>query len=138
MGTDGIRPRVLRELAEAIAQILSVLSDQSWQLKEMCKVWRKAKATLSIKKGKKESPGNSRCVSAISIPRKVLKKLILEKISRHMKDKKIMRNSQYGFTKAKSCLTSVINFYDEDEGRPVDSVYLKFSKVFDTVFARSL
>lgn len=59
---------------------------------------------------------------------KVLVQLILETISGHMKDKNIIRCSQHGFTKAKSCLTSLIA-YDEmtslvDEGRVVDIVYL--------------
>ncbi|KAM9591200.1 putative nicotine oxidoreductase isoform 2-T3 [Morphnus guianensis] len=55
-----------------------------------------------------------------------------------MKDKKITRSSQPGFTKGKSCLTNLITFYDEmpglvDEGRAVDIVYLDFRKAFDPV-----
>ena len=50
----------------------------------------------------------------------------------------IIRNSQHGFTKGKSCLTNLIAFYNDmtgwiDEGRAVDVVYLEFSKAFDTV-----
>lgn len=65
--------------------------------------------------------------------------LILETISRHLKDNKTIKSGQYGFTKGKSCLTNMINFYVEmaclvDEGRAVDSVYLNFNKAFDTVF----
>ncbi|KAK4828527.1 hypothetical protein QYF61_026949 [Mycteria americana] len=41
-------------------------------------------------------------------------------------------------SKGKSCLTNLINFYNEmtgleDEGRAVDIIYLDFSKAFDTV-----
>jgi len=55
-----------------------------------------------------------------------MKQLIVETISRHT-DKKIIRSIQYGFTKGRSCLTNLINFYDEmtglvDEGRAVDIV----------------
>jgi len=55
-----------------------------------------------------------------------------------VEEKKVVRSSQHGFTKEKSCLTNLITFYDGvtgrvDEGRAVDVVYLNFSKVFDTV-----
>lgn len=33
-----------------------------------------------------------------------------------MNDKKIIRSSDHAFTKGKSCLTNLINFYDEDSG----------------------
>ncbi|GAB0179809.1 mitochondrial enolase superfamily member 1 [Grus japonensis] len=53
-----------------------------------------------------------------------------------MNDEKIIRNSQHRFTKRKSCLTNLINFYNEttvlvDKGRAVDIVYLDCSMVFD-------
>ncbi|KAM6037452.1 optineurin-like [Chlamydotis macqueenii] len=64
--------------------------------------------------------------------------LILEIISRHMKDRKVIRNSQNGFTKGKSGLTNLIAFYNEvtkwwmmREQR--DVVYLNSSMAFDIV-----
>jgi len=99
--------------------------------------WRKANVTPVFKKGKKEDPGNYRLVSLTSILGKVMEQLILEVVIKQVEEK-VIRSSQHGFTKGKSCLTNLIAFYDDmtgwvDEGRAVDVVYLDFSKAFDTV-----
>ncbi|KAJ7406581.1 RNA-directed DNA polymerase from mobile element jockey-like protein [Willisornis vidua] len=91
-----------------------------------------------FEKGKKEDPGNYQAVSLISIPGKMMEHLILEAISKHMEDKKVIRSTQYGFSKGKSRFTNLIAFYNEtttwmDDRRAVDIVYLDFSKTFNTV-----
>ncbi|NXU46786.1 YTX2 protein, partial [Drymodes brunneopygia] len=135
MGPDGMHPRVLRELAEVIAKPLSIIFTKSWATGEVPEDWRIAKVTPVYKK---EDPGNYRPVSLTSIPGKVMEQLVLGTISRHIKDEGVIKSSQHGFTKGKSCLTNLIAFYEEitrwiDDGRAVDVVYLDFSKAFDTV-----
>ena len=98
--------------------------------------WTKANVTPVFKKGKKEDPGNYRLVSLTSIPGKVMEQLILEIIIKQVEEKKVIRSSQHGFTKGKSCLTNLTALYMAgwvDEGRAMDVVYLNFSKAFDTV-----
>ena len=67
-----------------------------------------------------------------------MEQLILGLILKHIEEKKVIRNSQHGFTKGESCLTNLIAFYDGmtgwvDEGREVDVVQLDFSKAFDSI-----
>ncbi|KAK4823799.1 hypothetical protein QYF61_006521 [Mycteria americana] len=100
--------------------------------------WRLANVMPIYKKGWKEDLGNYRPVSLTSMPGKVMKQTILSDIIWHVQDKQVMRPSQHGFMKGRSCLTNLISFYDKvthlvDEGKAVDVVYLDFSKAFDTV-----
>ncbi|CAM4604225.1 unnamed protein product [Caretta caretta] len=67
-----------------------------------------------------------------------MEQVLKESILKHFEERKVIRNSQHGFTKGKSCLTNLIAFYDEitgsvDEGKAVDVLFLDFSKAFDMV-----
>jgi len=69
--------------------------------------WRKARVTPAFTKGKKGVPRELQ-VSLISIPGKMMEQLILELIIKQVEEKKIIRSSQRGFIKGKSCLTNLI------------------------------
>ncbi|PKU27766.1 rna-directed dna polymerase from mobile element hypothetical protein [Limosa lapponica baueri] len=93
MGPHGMHLRALRELAEIIAGPLSIIFERSWRRGELPKDWRKASVIPVFKKGKKEDPGNYRPVSLTSVPGKMMERLILGVISKHMEEKKAVRIS---------------------------------------------
>jgi len=105
MGPNGMHPRVLRELADVIAEPLFIIFESSLRAGKVPEDWRKASVIPVFKKDKKEDPGNCTLVSLTSIPEKVMEQLILEVIIKQVEEKKIISSSQDGFTKGKSCLT---------------------------------
>ncbi|CAM4559525.1 unnamed protein product [Lepidochelys olivacea] len=138
MGPDALHLRVLKELVDVIAEPLAIIFENSWQKRDVPDDWKKANVVPIFKKGKKEDPGNYRPVSLTSVPVKIMEQVLKESILKHLDERKVIRNSQHGFTKGKSCLTNLIAFYDEitgsvDEGKAVDVLFLNFSKAFDTV-----
>ena len=72
MGMEGIHPRVLRELAEELANPLSIIYEQSYLTGEVPDGWRIASVTPICKKGRKEYPGNYRPVSLTSVLGKIM------------------------------------------------------------------
>ncbi|KAK4832481.1 LOW QUALITY PROTEIN: hypothetical protein QYF61_023528 [Mycteria americana] len=138
MGPDGIHPRVLRELAEVLAKLLSIIYLQSWLTGEVPDDWRLANVMPIYMKDQKEDPGNYRPVSLTSVPGKITERFILSALNKHVQASQGIRPSQHGFRKGMSCLTNLISFYKQvthlvDEGKAVDVIYLDFSKAFDTV-----
>ncbi|KAJ7425499.1 RNA-directed DNA polymerase from mobile element jockey-like protein [Willisornis vidua] len=64
-----------------------------------------------------------------------MEQFILSAITQHLQDRQGLRRSQNGFRKGRSCLTSLIFFYDQvthlvDEEKAVDVLYLDLSRAF--------
>ncbi|CAM5086522.1 unnamed protein product [Natator depressus] len=67
-----------------------------------------------------------------------MEQVLKESILKHLEERKVIRNSQHGFTKGKSCLTNLIASYLIIEGtvvmgKALDMIYLDLSKAFDTI-----
>jgi len=57
--------------------------------------------TPDFKKSKSDELGNYSPVSLTSIPGKVMEQLVLDAISKQLKEKKVIRSSQHGFIEGK-------------------------------------
>lgn len=93
--------------------------------------------TLICKKCGKKDPGSCRPVCLASEPGKVMEQVVLNAITWHVWDNLVMRSSQCGFRRSRSCLINLISFHDKvtcsvDEVKAV-GVYLDCRIVLDTI-----
>ena len=94
----------------------SIIFERSWGTGEVPGDWRKANVTPVFKNGKKEDPESYRLVSLTSVPARVLEQLLLDVFSKQVDKNKVVRSSQHGFTKQKSCLNhsdSFLQWHDQ-------------------------
>ena len=107
-GTDNMHPRVLREVAEQVSEILTDIFKSSLESRQAPEDWRVANATPLFKKASREELANYRPVSLTSLVGKVLETLIKDRIRNHLNKYKLIKRSQYEFTKGSSCLTNIL------------------------------
>ncbi|PKU42753.1 rna-directed dna polymerase from mobile element jockey- hypothetical protein [Limosa lapponica baueri] len=124
------------EAVESVRYVVSPLVTRSWLSEKVPEDWKRANVIPISKRVNEEDPGNCRLVSLTSVLGKVMERIILEAITKRVKDKKVIGNRQHGFMKQKSCLT--VPLYNEitslvDKRRAGDGVYLDFSKAISTV-----
>ena len=143
-GPDQIHGRVLKELASVVAAPLTEIYQKTLNEGTVPSDWKKAIVSpIYKKKGNKQEPVNYRPISLTSIACKILEGIIREHILTYLKDTSQLAPEQHGFLPGKSCTTNLIETMDYvteqmDDKKPVDIIYIDFSKAFDKVPHRRL
>ena len=137
-GLDAIHPAVLREIADVISIPLQIIYQRSLDHAILPKKWLQAGVIPIFKKGATTDPANYRPVSLTSVLCKVLERIIVTHILRHLNANHLHAAQQHGFLPKKSITTNLLealNIWTEAlmHNLPVDVIYLDYAKAFDTV-----
>ena len=135
-GPDNIPARIMKECSVSLAPSLTQIINTSLRTGIVPAVWKQALVCPVHKKGPKKFVKNYRPISLLSIPSKVMEKCVFNAIYDRL-DPQIHR-LQHGFRKGFSTATQLLLVYDRigkivDERGQVDTIFLHFSKVFDSV-----
>ena len=137
-GPDGITTTILKELAEVISPILTIIFQSSLDTGILPSDWKDANVTPVFKKGEHYDPANYRPVSLTSVCCKVLEHILTSNIMTHLELHGILCHQQHGFRRKRSCETQLLEFADElvnnmAKGRQTDILVMDFANAFDKV-----
>jgi hypothetical protein len=128
-GLDGIHPRMLYDFRKELASPLSILYSTSLDSGIAPADWKDAGVIPLFKKGKKSDPQNYRPVSLTSLICKIFESIIKDSNLSHLNKFSLIRESQHGFTKGRSCLTNLLEFMEKvtdilHNGKAVHGCYI--------------
>ena len=131
-------PQIIKSNSHLLAPPIAQLFNQSINLGMFPQKLKCASVIPLYKKGKKTDLNNYRPISLLNIFAKVFEKMMKKYLVKFIDDNKIISPSQYGFQKNKSTEDALRLFsskiYEElDASRNVLSIFIDFSKAFDTV-----
>ena len=112
-GPDMIPARVLKEIAEEISPLLTVIFQTSLGSGTVPDDWRSANVTTIFKKGDRFKASNYRPVSLTSLCFKVQQHITTSNIPRHLEEQDILTYCQHGFRARRSGEAQVVTLAHE-------------------------
>ena len=143
LGPDEIHPTMLKELANHIAVPLHTIMIKSFEESTLPDEWKVAHVFPIYKKGSKNLAENYRPVSLTSIACRLMERILRDQIMKHLMEKKLLSDKQFGFIPKRSTVTQLLQYLDKcansiTNNKDVDVIYFDFAKAFDTVPHRRL
>lgn len=135
-GADEISSIILKHCKNELILPLTCIINKSFSQGIFPEPLKLAKVYPKHKKGSKEQISNYRPISLLSTISKVIEKVMLLRLMKHLTDNNILTSQQHGFLKGKSTSTALIQLTEfiidqKEEGNNVTGLLLDFSKAFD-------
>ena len=140
---DGIPSAVLKVLSYELCTPLYILFKMSIDSGTCPLLWKKADITPIYKKGDASQVSNYRPISILPAMCRLFERILADDINFHLHHNRLITDAQYGFVKGRSTELQLLNCSKMwinaiDSNKFVDTVYIDFSKAFDTISHRKL
>ena len=140
-GIDNLNAELFKANPIITANILQPLFCDIWRQSKNPTEWNKGKIIKIPKKGDLSNCNNWRGITLLSIPSKILAKIIIKRISNAIDSK--LRNEQAGFRKGKGCIDQIFilrNIIEQcnEWQRQLHINFVDFEKAFDSLHRNSL
>ena len=134
---------MLKQLATAVAPILTVIFNKSLHSDEVPEDWRKANVAPIFKKGERYNAENYRPISLTCIASKIMEHIVTKHIMKHLECNNILYKPQHGFTAKRSTETQLLSFVQDlyknlRDNKQTDVIVMDFSKAFHKVPNKTL
>ena len=135
-GPDGIPPEALKADTQTSTDMLYPLLHKIWEQERVPEDWKKGHLVKLSKKGDLSSCNNWRGIMLLSVPGKVLTRIILERLKTALD--KTLRDEQAGFRQDRSCTDHIATLriiieQSLEWQTPLYTVFVDFQKAFDSV-----
>ena len=137
-GASNISPKLLTRIKDEVCLPLTIIFQKSLETGQVPCDWKTADVTPIYKKGSRSQPSNYRPVSLTNQICRMFESIVRDSVVDHLEKNDLIKDSQHGFRRGRSCLTNLLTFLDMatrqvDEGYDLDVIYLDFAKAFDKV-----
>ena len=137
-GPDNISGRILKDLQNFTAPILTIIFQKSLQTGCIPTDWKHANVAPAYKKGEKYNGANYRPISLTCISCKIMEHVITKHVLNHLESNNLLYDLQHGFRHSRSCETQLLSFVQEiaansDKNIQTDLIIMDFAKAFDKV-----
>ena len=137
-GQDGISARLLKSVAEELANPLTYIFNLSLQSGIIPSAWKQSNTTPVHKGGSCDDLGNFRPISVVPVTVKVLEKLISFQLSSYLEDHDLLYDHQGAYRCGRSADQILLFVADIvtcalDKGSTVCAAFLDLRKAFDSL-----
>ena len=139
-GPDGLPSSMFHNCAKELSLPLCIFYKQSLTEGILPPICKSASVIPIYKGGNKSCAANYRPISLTPVLIKIFERILRIAIVNFLDENNLMNNTQHGFRKGRSCISALLEVYDnimmsfnDPNVHCTDMIYLDFAKAFDKV-----